>query len=343
MELQNYIPRSKLVTKTTLIEKPRFPAWDAHNHLGEDFGGGWDKRPLSELIDHLDAAGILRFVDLDGGWGEHLLNAHLDHFKQHAPDRFQIFGGVDWSQWVDKGEKFPEWAAGRLKIQKERGAQGLKIWKSLGLHIKDHNSQLVDVDDARLSPIWEMAGELNLPVMIHVADPVAFFDPIDETNERWEELDNHPEWAFTSPPFPPFNHIIESLARLVNRYANTTFIGAHVGCYAENLTWVGALLDRCPNFHVDISARIGELGRQPYTSRHFFLHYADRILFGSDMGPYPEAYRIIFRFLETDDEYFNYNAAPIPMQGRWFVHGLYLPDEVLEKIYYRNAEHILNN
>jgi len=343
MELQKYYPKSKLVTKSTLIEKPRFPAWDAHNHLGEDFGGGWDKRPLTELLDLLDAAGIVCYVDLDGGWGEDLLNSHLDLFKQPAPARFQVFGGVDWSQWAEKKDKFPEWAAGRLRIQKERGAQGLKIWKGLGLQVTDHNNNLVDVDDPRLIPIWETAGELHLPVMIHVADPVAFFDPIDETNERWEELQYHPEWAFTCPPFPPFLHIMEGLATLVRRHTNTTFIGAHVGCYAENLDWVGELLDSCPNFLVDISARLGELGRQPYHSRRFFLRYSDRILFGSDMGPYPESYRVIFRFLESDDEFFNYSAAPIPMQGRWNVNGLYLPDDVLEKVYFRNAEKILPN
>jgi predicted TIM-barrel fold metal-dependent hydrolase len=341
MLLEDFRPQSKLVTKTTLVEKPRFPVIDAHNHLGEAFGGGWDQRPLIELLDLLDQAGIVRYVDLDGGWGEDILNTHLDHFKQPAPERFQIFGGVDWSKWVELGDEFPEWAAGRLRAQKERGAQGLKIWKGLGLHVKDQHDKLVDVDDLRLVPIWETSGELDLPVVIHVADPVAFFDPIDKTNERWEELQAHPDWAFTSPPFPPFMHIMEGLASLVARHPMTTFIGAHAGCYAENLAWVGALLDRCPNFHVDISARTGELGRQPYTARRFFLQYADRILFGSDMGPYPEAYRIIYRFLETDDEYFNYNAAPTPMQGRWHVCGLHLPDEVLEKVYSRNAEKIL--
>jgi predicted TIM-barrel fold metal-dependent hydrolase len=341
MELSNFNPQSKLVTKTTIVDKPRFPAIDAHNHLGEAFGGGWDQRPLEGLLEMLDEAGITRYVDLDGGWGEDLLNAHLDHFKKAAPERFKIFGGVDWSQWVEKGDAFPEWAANRLRVQKERGAEGLKIWKGLGLHIKDQNGKLVDVDDPRLVPIWETAGELGLPVMIHVADPVAFFDPIDETNERWEELGNNPDWAFTSPPFPSFMHIMNGLASLVTRHPQTTFIGAHVGCYAENLGWVGALLDRCPNFFVDISARIGELGRQPYAAHRFFLQYADRILFGSDMGPYPTAYRIIYRFLETDDEYFNYNVSPIPMQGRWYVYGLHLPDDILEKVYFRNAERIL--
>ena len=341
MELEEFRPQSKLVTKTTLVERPRFPAFDAHNHLGETFGGGWDSRPVQELLDRLDEAGVDCYVDLDGGWGEHLLNSHLDHFKAAAPERFMVFGGVDWSAWQEKGDAFPEWAAGRLKIQKERGAEGLKIWKVLGLKVTDPQGRLVDVNDRRLDPIWQTAGELGLPVMIHVADPVAFFDPLDETNERWEELGEHPEWAFPSPPYPSFLHILEGLAAMVSRHPKTTIIGAHGGCYSENLEWVGRLLDRCPNFHVDISARIGELGRQPYTARRFFIQYANRILFGSDMGPELEAYRIIYRFLETDDEYFNYNAAPIPQQGRWHVHGLYLPDEVLRKVYAENAERLL--
>jgi predicted TIM-barrel fold metal-dependent hydrolase len=341
MELESFRPQSKLVTRVTRVEEPRFPAFDAHNHLGEDYGGGWDKKPLPELLDLLDQAGIQRYVDLDGGWGEHLLNAHLDHFKQPAPERFMVFGGVDWLQWREQGDRFPEWAAGRLQVQKERGAEGLKIWKGLGLQVRDHHDQLVDVEDARLDPIWETASALGLPVLIHVADPLAFFDPLDGTNERWEELNHHPDWAFTSPPYPSFLHIISGLANLVERHPHTTFIGAHVGCYAEDLAWVGALLERCPNFFVDISARIGELGRQPYTARRFFLKYADRILFGSDMGPDLDAYRIIFRFLETDDEYFNYFPAEIPMQGRWHVHGLYLPEDVLVKVYFRNAERIL--
>jgi len=343
MLLTDFRPRSQLVTKTTQAEKPRFPVIDTHNHLGEPFGGGWDKKPLSELLDLLDEAGVIAYVDLDGGWGEDILNAHLDLFKAKAPERFQVFGGVDWSQWKSQGAGFPEWAAGRLRVQKERGAQGLKIWKGFGLHVRDHHGELVQVDDVRLIPIWETAGELGLPVMIHVADPVAFFDPIDETNERWEELGEHPDWAFTSPPFPPFTHILNGLKSLVARHPATRFIGAHVGCYAENLGWVGAMLDACPNFYVDISARIGELGRQPYSARRFFIRYADRILFGSDMGPDLDAYRICYRFLETDDEYFNYNTGDIPLQGRWHVHGLYLPDEVLKQVYHENAQRVLEN
>jgi predicted TIM-barrel fold metal-dependent hydrolase len=341
MLLADFHPTSKLSTKSTLVDRPRFPVIDAHNHLAEPFGGGWEKKPLTQLLDLLDEAGVVQYVDLDGGWGEEILNQHLDHFKARAPDRFRVFGGVDWSQWERKGNGFPEWTASRLRAQAERGAQGLKIWKGFGLHVHDQYGELVSVDDARLVPLWETAGELGLPVMIHVADPVAFFDPLDGTNERWEELQAHSDWAFPSPPFPSFMSIMDSLANLVMLHPGTTFIGAHVGCYAENLGWVGMLLDRCPNFYVDISARIGELGRQPYTARRFFIQYADRILFGSDMGPDVEAYRICYRFLESDDEYFNYNTGEIPLQGRWHAYGIFLPEDVLENVYHKNAERVL--
>lgn len=342
MLLKDFKPRPALVTKVTQVLTPRFPVVDAHNHLGGEFGGNWSLRPVSELLDILDQVNVRVYVDLDGGWGEAVMHQRLDHFKAAAPERFRIFGGVDWAAWETHQNHFPEWAAQRLRQQVARGAQGLKIWKPFGLHVRDPQGNLVKVDDPRLDAIWATAAELKLPVMIHVADPVAFFDPLDEHNERWEELQGHPDWHFLSPPFPPFIEILEGLANLVARHPQTTFIGAHVGCYAENLSWVGSLLDCCSNFNVDISARLGELGRQPYTARKFFLKYADRILFGLDAAPSIEFYRIQYRFLETDDEYFNYNVGEVPFQGRWYIYGLHLPDEVLEKVYYRNAMRILN-
>jgi len=341
MLLSDYHPRPMLVTRATMVARPRYPVIDAHNHLGELFGGGWDQRPVGELLDVLDEAGVRALVDLDGGWGEALLEQHLDHFKAAAPKRFQIFGGVDWSAWAEHNDGFGEWAAGRLRAQAARGAQGLKIWKTFGLSVRDQHGALVAVDDERLDPLWAAAGELRLPVLIHVADPAAFFLPLDETNERWEELQAHPDWQFPSPPYPGFYKILNDLASLVARHPATTFIGAHAGCCAEDLGWVGALFERCPNFFMDISARLGELGRQPYTARRFFKQYADRILFGLDTPPSPEAYRLYYRFLETDDEYFNYGLGATPSQGRWQIYGLYLPDEVLEKIYYKNAERLL--
>ncbi len=341
MLLKDYQPRPALVTKATTVEKPKFPVIDAHNHLAPPFGGGWDKRPVSELLDVLDEAGIEMYVDLDGGWGEAILESHLDHFKAAAPERFRVFGGVDWSQWAAKGNDFPEWAADRLRQQAARGAEGLKIWKPFGLKVTDHLGDLVAVDDTRLDAIWATAGELGLPVLAHVADPVAFFQPLDQYNERWEELQAHPDWHFPSPPYSTFLSIVNGLANLVSRHPQTTFIGAHVGCYAENLAWVGDLMDRCPNFNVDIGARIPELGRQPYAARRFFIEHADQILFGTDMGADVAMYRTHYRFLETDDEYFSYDQDDPPGAGRWQIYGLFLPDEVLKKVYNGNARRLL--
>jgi len=290
----------------------------------------------------LDEANVEQYVDLDGGWGEEILQQHLDHFKQQAPERFRMFGGVDWDAWQDHGNQFAEWAAGRLHRQAAWGAQGLKIWKPFGLSVCDAAGKLVAIDDRRLDPIWQTAAELQWPVLIHIADPVPFFDPLDQYNERWEELQAHPDWHFPSPPYPPFSKLLNDLAQLVERHPQTTFIGAHVGCYGENLAWVGALLNRCPNFYVDISARISELGRQPYTARRFFLEHADRILFGTDMGPDPAWYRRYYRFLESDDEYFSYGLGETPGQGRWQIYGLFLPPDVLEKVYRLNAQKVLD-
>lgn len=341
LRLREYKPRSQLVVPTTAVDKPRFPVIDAHNHLGHPFGGGWDKRPLAELLDRLDEANVTTYIDLDGGWGEDILQRHLDHFKQGAPQRFQIFGGVEWTQWPQRGNAFGSWAARRLRDQAAWGAQGLKIWKPFGLHVQDHEGTRVAVDDSRLAPIWDTAAELSFPVLIHVADPVAFFEPLDHRNERWEELQAHPDWHFPSPPFPPFLEIMAQFERLVAAHPQTTFIGAHVGCYPENLGWVARMLDNYPNFHIDISARISELGRQPYTARRLFEMYSDRILFGTDAGPSLNSYRTYYRFLESGDEYFAYGAQEIPGQGRWSIYGLSLPEGVLDKLYRRNAQRIL--
>ena len=340
MLLSDYGPRSKLKTKVTRVPRPRFPVIDAHNHLNVG-AGGWVKRSVSELLDLLDEVNVGLCVDLDGGRGEDVLRAHLEHFKAAAPERFCVFGGVNWGAWKEHGDHFGEWAADRLRAQAALGAEGLKVWKEFGLCVRDQRGVLVAVDDERLAPLWETAAELRLPVLIHVADPVAFFDPLDATNERWEELDAHPDWHFPGPPYPAFATIVDALANLVERHTRTTFIGAHVGCYAENLQWVSDLLDRCSNLYIDIGARIGELGRQPYAARRFLVKHADRVLFGTDFGPDVNMYRTFYRFLETDDEYFNYDECEIPRQGRWRICGVFLPDDVLEKIYYRNAERII--
>ncbi|OQA57149.1 MAG: Amidohydrolase [Candidatus Atribacteria bacterium ADurb.Bin276] len=296
---------------------------------------------VEELLTMMDEMNVGVIVDLDGMENKEMLITHIERFKAKAPDRFYHMGGIDWSKWEEKGSKFGDWAAKQVEEQVKLGASGIKIWKNLGLHIKDPQGNLVKVDDPRLDPIFETAASLKIPVYMHISDPVAFFDPVDQFNERIDDLGEHPEWSFFGPQFPSFLEVIEQFANRIRRHKKTQFIGCHVASYAENLTWVSSLLDECPNLCVDISERIGELGRQPYTTRKFFIQYADRIIFGIDRLPDKVWYQIYARFLETDDEYFNYDPTYPPRQGRWFIYGIYLPDEVLGKVYYKNLSRIL--
>ena len=241
--------------------------------------------------------------------------------------------------------------AARLGEAAAAGVRGLKVWKLLGLRARDTAGRLVPVDDARLDPLWAAAGALRLPVTIHVADPIAFFEPLDASNERYEELLEHPDWHFwpTRPRgrpeadgFPPFDEIIDGLEAVVARHPGTTFIGAHVGCAPEDLARVDRMLAAYPSWHVDIAARIAELGRQPYSARDLIVRWPDRVLFGTDAPPDPAAWAVYARFLETRDESFAYDPDGGPgSQGRWQIHGLGLPGEVLRAVYADNARRLI--
>ena len=226
---------------------------------------------------------------------------------------------------------------------KRAGARGLKVLKVLGLFLRERvdAGPLVAVDDPRFDPMWEACGALGLPVAIHVSDPFAFFLPVDARNERYEELNRHPDWSFHGKDYPSNAAILAARDRVLARHPKTTFIGLHVAHSSEDLAGAAAALDRFPNLHVEIGARIGELGRQPRASRRFFERYQDRILFGTD-GPQDALYPIYFRFLETEDEYFEYSPGPIPSQGRWGIYGLGLSDQILKKVYSENAERLLS-
>jgi predicted TIM-barrel fold metal-dependent hydrolase len=348
LRLADFRPRSMLRVPEHPVDRPRFPVIDAHNHLGSPFAGDWPERTPAELEAVLDDAGIEAIVDLDGGQGD-ALSREIDRWRMPGRERVLVFAGLDYAMWASD-PAFGETESQRLRDAARRGARGLKVWKHLGLRATDPRGRLVLVDDPRLDPLWATAAELDLPVVIHIADPVAFFEPLDATNERWEELRDHPDWHFwptrpvddpDAPGFPPFDELLAAFGRLVARHPGTTFVGAHVGCAAEDLGLVGRLLDANPNLYVDIAARLGELGRQPYTTRAFMLRYADRILFGVDMAPDPAIYRLHYRFLQTFDESFDYGTDPAPSQGRWQIHGIGLPDGVLRKVYAENAARVL--
>lgn len=350
LRLAEFRPRSQLRARNVGIPAcPSFPAIDAHNHLGPTpFSDGWDRRTPAELAAALDASNIAAIVDLDGGWGD-ALRRELEHWAPLG-DRVAVFAGLDYGMWAGCPD-FGEVEAARLRDAAAAGARGLKVWKSLGLRARDGSGRLVSVDDRRLDPLWATAGALRVPVTIHVADPIAFFEPLDGANERYEELRAHPDWHFwptrerdrpDQDGFPPFDELIDGLEAVVARHPGTTFIGAHVGCAPEALERVDRMLAAYANWNVDIAARIAELGRQPYSARGLLVRWHDRVLFGTDAAPDPAAWAVYARFLETRDESFPYDPDGGPgSQGRWQIHGLGLPGDVLRAVYANNARRLI--
>jgi len=329
--LKDYRPKSTLKAKRTPIEKAKYPVIDVHNHLE-------NINDVHVLVKVMDEVGIKAIVNLSGGWGEEL-KRNIDKFDGSYPGRFVTFCNLDFTL-VDTAE-FKEHVRTTIKEGVKSGIRGIKIYKELGLRYKDAKGNLILPDDDRLKVIWDTAAEENLPVLYHIADPEAFFQPLSSENERIEILLNRPNWHFYGPEFPTRDKLFECQRKLLENNPHTTFILPHVASNPEDLEYVSKLMDSYSNFVVDMSARVGDLGRQPYSARKFFIKYADRILFGLDGTPTAELYKISFRFLETDDEYFSYRLETGKMIARWMIYGIFLPDDVLKKVYYENAIRIL--
>jgi predicted TIM-barrel fold metal-dependent hydrolase len=342
MDMESYNPKSTLVVPEHIIKKAKYPFIDVHNHQ-------WDMpdQDLKALLSDMNSLNMVVMVNLSGrsfdifhdnyggndmqNAGIEKLNQSLLNVKNNANGRILIFTNIDFS-----GIDNPAWtktAVEQLEKDVKAGAAGLKVYKDLGLEVKDKNGKRVTVDDPRLDPIWEKCGELKIPVLIHTGEPSPFFDKMDNTNERWLELKLHPDRARPSSRYPGWKTVMAEQHHIFAKHRNTTFIAAHFGWLGGNLQALGAMLDTLPNVQIEFAAVLEEIGRQPKTARKFFIKYQDRILFGKDTWSVPE-YSFYFRMLETDDEYFpplrKYHAF-------WYMYGLGLPDDVLKKVYYKNG------
>ena len=334
--LKDFHPETALHAAAHPVERAKFPVFDVHNHTNDARGIG-DRVDPKELVARMDSLNIKTIVILTGGWGEDLQKL-IDTMVKPYPGRFMVFTQMDWSKIDDPN--FSQLMVKQLDDSVARGARGLKMLKELGLGVRDKTGKLIPVDDARLDPVWDECGRLGIPVFIHVADPEAFFHPIDASNERYEELIEHPDWSFYGPQFPTLPELMAQRDRMFAKHPHTTFVALHFGSWPENLDFVEQTLVKFPNVMIETGAREGELGRQPRRVQKLFLKYPDRIMFGTDEGASEAMYRNYFRWLETEDEYFPY--AQYPGQGRWMIYGLGLPDPVLEKVYHANAERLFS-
>ncbi|MFN9347325.1 MAG: amidohydrolase family protein [Planctomycetota bacterium] len=332
----------------TEIQRASFPVVDVHTHFFVK--GKHDPELLDRYVQIMDRNRIALSVSLDGQLGSQL-DAHASYLWTKYPSRFVIFANIDFrgkaaedtpASWACNQPTFvfDTVEAIRAEFRKSRIC-GLKFFKDFGLRWKNADGSLIQIDDPKWDPIWDTCGELGIPVLMHTADPSAFFRPVDERNERIVELRSRPEWAFIGPEFPSRESLHQARNRVIAKHPKTTFIAAHFGNDAENLAELAQWLDDYPNLIVEFSSRINELGRQPYSSRRFFEKYQDRILLGTD-GPFPEErVRIYWRFLETYDEYFHYSEKSPPPQGDWRIYGIGLDDDILQKIYSKNACRII--
>jgi len=344
LQVEEYDPKSTLVVPEHIVNKAKYPFVDVHSHQ-------WDmsKENLQKLINDMDKMNMAVMVNLsgrgflklpDGKFGlqesEYMYNS-IKTAEENFPGRFVIFTNVDFNNIDD-----PDWAERTVKQLEEdvkNGAKGLKIYKNLGMDLKDSSGSRVPVDDPRIEPIWEKCAELGIPVLIHTADPAPFWEPWDRYNERWFELKERPERKRLPEKYPPWKQLINEQHNLFRKHPNTIFINAHLGWFGNDLVRLGKLLDELPNVYTEIGAVLAELGRQPGFAREWMIKYQDRVLFGKDSWN-PEEYHVYFRVLETEDEYFDYYRK---RHAFWKMYGLNLPDEVLKKLYYKNALKILPN
>jgi predicted TIM-barrel fold metal-dependent hydrolase len=353
LPLEKYEPKSMLHVAETHVPRSRFPVIDFHTHI-TFAGGGGNPEGVRVSMDPanclavMDRKNIRTMVDVTGGYGAGLREAIAKLSTAH-PGRFIVFTEPAWAKASDDG--YAKTQADLIEDAHKAGAKGLKVLKNLGLFLRERGTQkLVRLDDPRYDPMWEAVGSLKMPVAIHTSDPEAFFLPIDRFNERWEELHAHPDWSFYGKDYPSNRELQEARRNVMRRHPKTQFVCLHVAD-AENLPYVSECLDSHPNMFVDIAARVGELGRQPRAARKFFDKYQDRIVFGTDASAgtstpqqtFGDAlYEIYYRFLETEDEYFDYAPAAIPPQGRWRIYGVGLSEQVLRKVYGGNAARLLS-
>ena len=330
---------------------------DLHQHINST------EAHLQRAVNIMDKAGVGVGVNLSGGYvtrkegNPSAFEANKALADRLFPGRFLQYMNLDYKTWNDPD--FAQQAVQQIEEGHRLGAAGLKEYKRLGLYLRDGNGELIKIDDPKLDPVWNRCGELGMPVSIHVADPVAFWLPYNNKNERWTELKDHKSWWFGDPNvFPPHKELLAALERVIERHPKTTFVCVHFANNPEDLDWVESQLEKHPNMMADLAARIPEIGRMdPAKVRRLFMKHQDRILFATDFqvydrltlgsggsGPAPtdeDAHSFFekhWRWLETNDRNFEHMT---PIQGEWTISGIGLPDSVLRKIYFDNARLLL--
>ena len=332
MTVEDYEPNSTLVVPENPITRAKFPFVDVHSHHRR--GGNMDEQAVNKLIEEMDAMNMAVAVNLSGGSGNRIKSA-VNNMNGRQPGRFIQFANINFENLDDPS--FGTKAAAQLKEDVTNGAQGLKIFKNLGMYTHYQNGDRFKTDDPKLDPVWAMCAELGIPVLIHTGEPSPFYEDHDKYNERWLELKMFPRRKRPPSEFPTWEVQMSEQHNVFRKHPNTIFINAHLGWMGNDLDRLGRLMDELPNMYTEVGAVLAELGRQPTHARAFLIKYQDRVLMGKDSWN-PEEYHVYFRTFETGDEYFKYYRK---RHAHWRLYGLELPDETLKHIYYKNALKII--
>jgi uncharacterized protein len=322
----DYRPRSTVVAEEHLVPKAKYPVVDVHNHTNAT------EENMPQLVKEMDALNLRVLVNLSGGSDPEVIRRKVETIRNSSyKDRFRVFANVNWDGAGGPGWK--EKAVADLEQSIKNGAIGLKIFKELGLRNKKADGSRLHIDDPDLDPIWDLCARLNIPVIIHTADPEQFFETIDNHNERWLELNLFAGRAYPQDRYPSFEELVKERDTMFAKHPKTRYIAAHFGWYGNDLGKLSKLLDANPNVYPEVAAVLYEFGRQPRAARDFFIKYQDRVMFGKDVYE-PTEYPYYWRVFETKDEYFDYYRH---YHAFWKLYGMDLPDDVLKKLYYRNA------
>ena len=319
-----YKPKSLLVVPQHPVSRAKFPVIDMHSHQPTPISAG----EFDRVMKGMEANNLRVLVNLSGSSGSRLRQGVEALRASKYTDRMVLFANVDFG---GVGPGFGARAARQLEADVKAGAVGLKVFKDLGMFDRKADGSRLRVDDPELDPIWATCARLNVPVLIHIAEPPAFFDPLDYANERWLELALYADRRHQTGV--RFDELMTERNTIVKRHPNTRFVLAHFGWHANDLARAGKLLDENPNVYYDVAAVLYDFGRQPRAAHEFFIKYQDRILFGKDSYQ-PDEYPYYWRVFETSDEYFDYYRD---YHAFWKLYGIGLPDQVLRKLYYQNA------
>lgn len=333
LKLKDYRPVSIYKVPQTKIERAKFPVIDFHSHdypKSDAEVDAWVKR-----MDELNVSKTLILSYSTGPRFDSIVTKYARY-----KDRFEVWCGFDYT-----GHEKPGWekhAVTELERCYRKGARGVGELgdKGLGeLYSKPTPGTGLHIDDPAMKPLLEKCAELKMPVSIHVAEDQWMYEKPDSTNDG---LMNSAKWNVDQTKKGLLGHdeLIKTLENAVKNNPKTTFIACHLANTNADMSMLGRLFDLYPNLYADIAARFAEFSPIPRYSKAFFEKYADRLVYGTDMGPVSDMYQTTFRILESADDHF-YNHRMFSYH--WPLYGLNLNDETLRKIYGENGRKILSH